>query len=68
MMTVIEKHVLKSKRIIMPIKRNMMKELKKKYGKEEGEDMYYAIEMKKKKKVKRVKNEVKWSENGVKVV
>ena len=52
----------------MPIKRNMMKELKKKYGKEEGEDMYYAIEMKKKKKVKRVKNEVKWSENGVKVV
>lgn len=68
MMTVIEKHVLKSKRIIMPIKRNMMKELKKKYGNEEGEDMYYAIEMKKKKKVKRVKNEVKWSENGVKVV
>ena len=52
----------------MPIKRNMMKELKKKYGNEEGEDMYYAIEMKKKKKVKRVKNEVKWSENGVKVV
>ena len=68
MMTVIEKHVLKSKRIIMPIKRNMMKELKKKYGKEEGEDMYYAIEMKKKKKVKRVKNEVKWSENGMEVV
>ena len=58
-MTVIEKYVLKSKRMIMPIKRNMMKELKKKYGNEEGEDMYYAIEMKKKKKVKRVKNEVK---------
>ena len=34
----------------MPVKRKMMKELRKRYGKEEGEDIYYAIEMKQRKK------------------
>ena len=33
----------------MPIKRKMMNNLKKEYGKKKGEQVYYALENKKKK-------------------
>ena len=34
----------------MPVKQSMMKSLKKQYGSKKGEDVYYALEMKRKKK------------------
>jgi len=37
----------------MPVKRKMMKNLKKRYGTKKGEDVYYALEMKRKKKRKK---------------
>ena len=33
----------------MPVNKPMMKEMKKRYGKEKGERVYYAVEMKQKK-------------------
>jgi len=34
----------------MPVNRKMMKDLKERYGNETGKDIYYKIEMKRKKK------------------
>ena len=34
----------------MPVNRKMMKSMKEQYGKERGEDIYYAVEQKKKAK------------------
>ena len=36
----------------MPVNRKMMKKMVEEYGKEKGEDVYYATEMKRKKKHK----------------
>lgn len=37
----------------MPVNKPMMKEMKKRYGKEKGERVYYAVEMKQKKAAKK---------------
>lgn len=39
----------------MPVNRKKMKSLKDQYGKEKGKDVYYALENKAKKKVKKTK-------------
>lgn len=39
----------------MPVNRKKMKSLKEQYGKEKGKDVYYALEMKAKKKAKKKK-------------
>jgi hypothetical protein len=36
----------------MPINKKMMKDMKERYGEEAGERVYYAVEMKQKKKAK----------------
>ena len=36
----------------MPVNRKMMKAMKEQYGKKRGEDIYYAVEQKNKKKAK----------------
>jgi len=36
----------------MPILRSLMKSLKKQYGEKKGEDVYYAMEQKKKNKLR----------------
>lgn len=36
----------------MPVNRSMMKDLKKQYGKDKGEQVYYALENKRKAKSK----------------
>jgi hypothetical protein len=37
----------------MPLKRKMMDELKKRYGEDRGEDVYFALEQKQKNKKKK---------------
>lgn len=37
----------------MPVNKPMMANMQKKYGKEKGKDVYYAVEMKQKKGVKK---------------
>ena len=37
----------------MPVKRKMMDELKKRYGEERGEDIYFALEQKSKNRKKK---------------
>ena len=37
----------------MPVNKEMMEEMKKRYGKEKGKDVYYAVEAKQKKTKKK---------------
>lgn len=37
----------------MPVKKEMMKDMKKRYGKDKGERVYYAVEQKQKKAKKK---------------
>lgn len=50
-------HVKQLNNTIMPIIKKMFDALKKKYGKEKAEDVYYAIENKRKQKTKTIKKQ-----------
>ena len=43
----------------MPIKRKMMDELKRRYGEDRGEDVYFALEQKNKDRKKKEKRKLK---------